>query len=98
MPVTGDAIAVVGDNRKILIFKSEELPVMARGRGVILQKYRDGGMSDVTTFNLENGLSWQMGGESDRTRTVTDLLPWIGKRAGAGRLAPNGFPRNNKFT
>jgi topoisomerase IV subunit A len=98
MPVTGDAIAVVGDNRKILIFKSEELPVMARGRGVILQKYRDGGMSDVTTFNLEDGLSWQMGGESDRTRTVTDLLPWIGKRAGAGRLAPNGFPRNNKFT
>jgi len=98
LPITGNAIAVVGDNRKILIFKTEELPSMARGRGVILQKYRDGGMSDVTTFNLEDGLSWQMGGDSERTRTVTDLLPWIGKRAGAGRLAPTGFPRNNKFT
>ncbi|WP_417830864.1 DNA topoisomerase IV subunit A [Terasakiella sp.] len=98
LPLTGNAIAVVGDNRKILIFKTEELPNMARGRGVILQKYRDGGMSDVTTFNLEDGLSWQMGGDSERTRTVTDLLPWIGKRAGAGRLAPTGFPRNNKFT
>ncbi|WP_419796826.1 MAG: DNA topoisomerase IV subunit A [Terasakiella sp.] len=98
LPLTGNAIAVVGDNRKILIFKTEELPNMARGRGVILQKYRDGGMSDITTFNLEDGLSWQMGGDSERTRTVTDLLPWIGKRAGAGRLAPTGFPRNNKFT
>ncbi len=98
LPLTGDVLAVVGDNRKILIFKTEELPLMARGRGVILQKYRDGGMSDITTFNLEDGLSWQMGGGSDRTRTVTDLLPWIGKRAGAGRMAPNGFPRNNKFT
>jgi len=97
LPITGNAIAVVGDNRKVLIFKTEELPNMARGRGVILQKYRDGGMSDITTFNLEDGLSWQMGGDSERTRTVTDLLPWIGKRAGAGRLAPNGFPRNNKF-
>lgn len=98
IPLTGDAIAVVGDNRKILVFKSEELPEMNRGRGVILQKYRDGGMSDVISFKLEDGLSWQMGGGSDRTRTVTDLLPWIGKRAGAGRMAPNGFPRNNKFT
>ncbi|WP_135077840.1 DNA topoisomerase IV subunit A [Terasakiella sp. SH-1] len=98
MPLTGNAIAVVGDNRKILVFKVEDLPEMNRGRGVILQKYRDGGMSDVLSFNLEEGISWQMGGGSDRTRTVTDLLPWIGKRAGAGRLAPNGFPRNNKFT
>ena len=98
LPVSGNAVAVVGDNRKVLIFKIEELPDMARGRGVILQKYRDGGMSDLITFNLEDGLSWQMGGDSERTRTVTDLLPWVGKRAGAGRMAPNGFPRNNKFT
>jgi len=97
MPITGDAIAVVGDNRKLLIFKAEDLPVMTRGRGVILQKYRDGGLSDVNSFNMEDGISWQMGGGSDRTRTVTDLLPWIGKRAGVGRMAPNGFPRNNKF-
>ncbi len=97
MPISGNAIAVVGDNRKVLIFKTEELPLMSRGRGVILQKYRDGGMSDITTLTLEDGLSWQMGGGGDRTRTVTDLLPWIGKRAGAGRMAPTGFPRNNKF-
>jgi len=97
LPVEGDAIAVVGDNRKILIFKVEDLPVMTRGRGVMLQKYKDGGMSDLTTFNLADGLSWKMGGGSERTRTVTDLLPWVGKRAGAGRLAPNGFPRDNKF-
>jgi len=70
---------------------------MTRGRGVMLQKYRDGGMSDLTSFNLADGLSWRMGGGSDRTRTVTDLLPWIGKRAGVGRMAPNGFPRDNKF-
>jgi len=97
LAVEGDAIAVVGDNRKILIFKVEDLPIMTRGRGVMLQKYRDGGMSDLTSFNLADGLSWRMGGGSDRTRTVTDLLPWIGKRAGVGRMAPNGFPRDNKF-
>jgi len=96
--INGDMVAVVGDNRKLLVFKADELPCMSRGRGVILQKYRDGGMSDITTFNQQEGLSWKMGGDSDRTRTVTDLLPWVGKRAGAGRLAPNGFPRNNKFT
>jgi len=96
--INGDMVAVVGDNRKLLVFKADELPNMSRGRGVILQKYRDGGMSDITTFNQDEGLSWKMGGDSDRTRTVTDLLPWVGKRAGAGRLAPNGFPRNNKFT
>jgi topoisomerase-4 subunit A len=97
IPMAGDAVCVVGDNRKILIFKMDELPEMNRGRGVMLQKYRDGGMSDLITITLNEGLSWQMGGGGDRTRTVTDLLPWIGKRAGAGRLAPNGFPRDNKF-
>lgn len=98
MPLNGDAICTVGDNRKLLIFKLEELPEMTRGRGVMLQKYRDGGLSDVKMITLADGLSWQMGGGSERTRTVTDLLPWIGKRASAGRLAPNGFPRNNKFS
>lgn len=97
-PLSGNAIAVVGDNRKVLIFKTEELPTMTKGRGVILQKYRDGGLSDLTSFVFEEGLSWQMGGETDRTRTVTDLLPWLGKRASVGRMAPTGFPRNNKFT
>lgn len=97
IPVQGNAVGVVGDNRKLLIFMVEDLPIMTRGRGVMLQKYRDGGMSDLTSFTLEDGLSWRMGGGSERTRTVSDLLPWIGKRASAGRLAPNGFPRDNKF-
>jgi len=96
-PIIGNAVATVGDNRKVLVFKIEDLPIMARGRGVILHKYRDGGLSDLLSFTFEDGLSWQMGGGSDRTRSVTDLLPWLGKRASIGRMAPTGFPRNNKF-
>jgi topoisomerase-4 subunit A len=94
-PVEGDAVAVIGDNRKLLVFLAEEIPVMTRGRGVMLQKYRDGGMADVKVFNLAEGLSWKSG---ERTRTESDLTPWIGKRASVGRLPPTGFPRNNKFT
>jgi len=95
IPVTGDTVAVVGENRKVLVFPLEEMPEMTRGRGAQLQKYRDGGLSDVTVFNREEGLKWQMG---DRTRTETDLTPWAGKRGGAGRMAPRGFPQSNKFT
>ncbi|MDF0600790.1 DNA topoisomerase IV subunit A [Psychromarinibacter sp. C21-152] len=94
--VTGDHVAVVGENRKVLIFPLEELPEMARGKGVRLQRYKDGGMSDVTTFTLAEGLSWQ--DPAGRTRTQTDLAEWLGKRAGAGRMAPRGFPRDNRFT
>ncbi|MEL7131959.1 MAG: DNA topoisomerase IV subunit A [Pseudomonadota bacterium] len=92
----GDTVAVVGENRKVLVFDLEELPEMARGKGVRLQKYKDGGLSDATTFTLADGLSWR--DPAGRTRTETDLAEWRGKRAAAGRMAPRGFPRDNKFT
>ncbi|MCK0150611.1 DNA topoisomerase IV subunit A [Marivita sp. S6314] len=95
-PVTGDAVAVVGENRKVLVFGLDELPEMGRGKGVRLQKYKDGGLSDATTFTLGEGLSWR--DPAGRTRTETDLAEWTGKRASAGRMAPRGFPRDNTFT
>ncbi len=95
-PVSGDAVAVVGENRKVLVFALDELPEMGRGKGVRLQKYKDGGMSDVTTFTLADGLSWL--DPAGRTRTETELTEWQGKRAGTGRMAPRGFPRDNRFT
>ncbi len=94
-PVQGDHIACVGENRKALIFPISELPEMGRGKGVRLQKYKDGGLSDATTFTLANGLSWL--DPAGRTRTETELSEWISKRAAAGRMAPRGFPRDNKF-
>ncbi|MCR9152286.1 MAG: DNA topoisomerase IV subunit A [Rhodobacteraceae bacterium] len=94
--VAGDHVAVVGENRKVLVFAFEELPEMARGKGVRLQKYKDGGLSDLTTFTLAEGLSWK--DPAGRTRTETDLAEWLGKRAGSGRMAPRGFPRDNRFT
>ncbi|MGI1664046.1 DNA topoisomerase IV subunit A [Palleronia sp. KMU-117] len=95
-PVSGDHVAVVGDNRKVVVFPIDELPEMTRGKGVRLQKYKDGGLSDATTFTLAEGLSWL--DPAGRTRTETDLANWIGKRAGSGRMAPRGFPRDNRFT
>ncbi len=95
-PVAGDHVAVVGENRKVLVFPVDELPEMARGKGVRLQKYKDGGLSDIRTFELAAGLTWL--DPAGRTRTETDLAEWIGKRAGTGRMAPRGFPRDNKFT
>ncbi|MGR3269696.1 DNA topoisomerase IV subunit A [Thalassococcus profundi] len=95
-PVTGDAVAVVGENRKVLVFMLDELPEMGRGKGVRLQKYKDGGLSDATTFTLGEGLSWR--DPAGRTRTEADLAEWTGKRAGSGRMAPRGFPRDNTFT
>jgi topoisomerase-4 subunit A len=95
-PVLGDHVAVVGENRKVLVFALDELPEMARGKGVRLQKYKDGGLSDAATFDFSEGLSWL--DPAGRTRTETALAEWTGKRAGAGRMAPRGFPRDNKFT
>ena len=92
--IQGDQVAVIGENRKLLLFPLEEVPEMARGRGVFLQRYKDGGLSDITTFDMADGLSWRTG---DRTRTETDLLAWQGKRAQAGRLPPKGFSKANKF-
>jgi topoisomerase-4 subunit A len=91
-----DAVAVVGENRKLLVFPLDEVPEMARGKGVRLQKYKDGGLSDARTFRLSEGLSWL--DPAGRTRTETDLAEWTAKRATAGRMAPRGFPRDNRFT
>jgi len=94
--VAGDHVAVVGENRKMLVFALSELPEMGRGKGVRLQKYKDGGLTDATTFVLAQGLSWK--DPAGRTRTETDLSEWLAKRATAGRMAPRGFPRDNRFT
>ncbi len=94
--VQGDTLAVVGENRKMLVFPLADLPEMTRGKGVRLQKYKDGGLSDATTFVLALGLSWK--DPAGRTRTETDLTEWQGARASAGRMAPRGFPRDNRFT
>ena len=93
--VVGDHVAVVGDNRKVLVFPLAELPEMAKGKGVRLQKYKDGGLSDATTFVLAAGLAWK--DPAGRTRTETDLAEWQAARATAGRMAPRGFPRDNRF-
>ncbi|MFQ3184336.1 MAG: topoisomerase-4 subunit A [Octadecabacter sp.] len=94
--VSGDHVACVGENRKVLVFPLDELPEMGRGKGVRLQKYKDGGLSDATTFTFSDGLSWL--DPAGRTRTQSELSEWTAKRAGAGRMAPRGFPRNNHFT
>jgi len=91
-----DHVVCVGENRKVLVFPLSELPEMGRGKGVRLQKYKDGGLSDARTFNRAEGLSWK--DPAGRTRSETDLTEWDGKRAGTGRMAPRGFPRNNRFT
>ncbi|MBW6505771.1 MAG: DNA topoisomerase IV subunit A [Rhodobacteraceae bacterium] len=93
--VAGDTVAVVGENRKLLVFPLAELPEMARGKGVRLQKFKDGGLCDATTFRLADGLTWK--DPAGRTRTETDLGEWLAKRATAGRMAPRGFPRDNRF-
>ncbi len=92
-----DHVAVVGDNRKLVVFALDELPEMTRGQGVTLQRYRDGGLADATTFVLADGLSWAMGGDSGRTRTETEIGMWKVARGAAGRLPPQGFPRDNRF-
>ena len=92
--MSGDMVAVIGDNRKLLVFKSEEVPTMARGRGVTLQKYKDGGLSDIQIFNEADGFTYTRAGG---TKTETDLLAWLGHRAQVGKLAPFGFPKSNKF-
>ncbi|WP_415391766.1 DNA topoisomerase IV subunit A [Paracoccus sp. SJTW-4] len=94
--VEGDHLAVVGENRKLLVFPLSELPEMARGKGVRLQKFKDGGLSDAKCITLSAGLSWL--DPAGRTRTESDLSEWLGKRASAGRMAPRGFPRDNRFT
>jgi topoisomerase IV subunit A len=91
----GDAVAIVGDNRRMLVLKLDDIPLMTRGRGVILQRYKTGGLADAKVFRLGDGLSWRQG--ETRTRTETDLAPWLGSRGAAGRAVPAGFPRSNRF-
>ena len=97
IPPEADAVAVIGDNRKMVVFLLSELPELARGQGVTLQRYRDGGLSDAIAFPLAEGLSWPLGGESGRVRTESDLSPWRAARGAAGRMPPIGFPRDNRF-
>jgi topoisomerase-4 subunit A len=94
-PVEGDSVAVIGENRKLLLFKLKELPEMTRGKGVRLQRYRSGGLADATTFKKKKGLTYI--DSADRTFTVTELRDWWGIRAQAGRLPPKGFPKSNSF-
>jgi topoisomerase IV subunit A len=97
IPPEHDHIAVVGDNHKLVVFNLEELPVLAKGQGVTLQRYRDGGLSDATTLKLDEGLSWKMGGDTGRVRTEPDVMIYKVARGAAGRIAPRGFPQSNKF-
>jgi topoisomerase IV subunit A len=90
-------VAVVGDNRKLVAFPLTEIPEMAKGQGVTLQRYKDGGLADAICFRMSEGLSWAMGGDSGRTRTENDMSLWRVARGAAGRLPPQGFPRNNRF-
>jgi topoisomerase IV subunit A len=95
--VEGEQVASIGDNRKMLIFPIEQLPEMARGSGVRLQRYKDGGLSDVKTFKGSEGLTWTDGAGRAFSLTLKELSDWRGNRADAGRLPPKGFPRSNKF-
>jgi topoisomerase-4 subunit A len=95
--MTGDHVAVVGENRKMLVFPLTQVPEMARGKGVRLQRYKDGGLSDIKTFGIGEGLTWQDSSGRTFTRTREELAEWLGERAAAGRLAPKGFPRSGKF-
>jgi topoisomerase IV subunit A len=96
-PIRGDHVACVGENRKLLVFAMNELPEMNRGKGVRLQKYKDGGLSDATTFLIDSGLSWKDPAGRNRVVESSELSEWVSKRASAGRMAPRGFPRNNRF-
>jgi len=90
-------VAVVGDNRKLVVFPMTGIPEMSKGQGVTLQRYKDGGLADAVCFRMSEGLSWTMGGDSGRMRTENDMSLWRVARGAAGRLPPQGFPRNNQF-
>jgi len=96
-PVAGDQVAVIGEKRKMLVFGLEQVPEMARGRGVRLQRYNEKGLSDVITFPASDGLTWYDKADRAFNMTLKELAPWRGERAQAGRIAPDGFPRSNSF-
>jgi topoisomerase-4 subunit A len=95
--VEGDTVASIGDNRKMIVFGLDQVPEMMRGRGVRLQRFKDGGLSDLKTFNAAEGLTWTDTADRAFSLTLKELADWRGNRADAGRLAPKGFPRSNKF-
>ena len=95
VPADGDHVAVVGENRKLLVFPLDQVAELARGLGVTLQRYKEGGLADAKVFKLADGLTWRSG---ERTRTETNLRDWLGERGQAGKLPPSGFPRSGKFS
>ncbi len=97
VPAEGDMVASIGENRKMLVFRLDELPEMTRGKGVRLQRYKDGNLSDVRTFKADDGLTWLDPAGRTYTLPMSELKDWLGERAQAGRLAPRGFPKSNKF-
>jgi topoisomerase IV subunit A len=97
VPADGDHVAVIGENRKLLVFPLEQVPEMARGKGVRLQKYRDGGIADAKVFRLAEGLTWKDAAGRNFNVPARELREWIGMRSDAGRLPPKGFPKNNRF-
>ena len=97
VPVEGDHVAAVGENRKMLVFPLDELNEMTRGKGVILQRYKDGKLADVRVFKKADGLSWLDSAGRTFTLSWSELKDWVGVRAQAGRMAPKGFPRSNSF-
>lgn len=98
IPISGDSVAIVGENRKMLVFPLTEIPELARGKGVRLQRYKDGGVADIRVFTMEQGLTWQDASGRSFTRGKLELLEWAGPRATAGRMVPKGFPRSGKFS
>ena len=97
VPAEGDMVAAIGENRKMLIFPLDEVNEMSRGKGVILQRYKDGGLCDLRVFKKAAGLSWLDAAGRTFTLSTPELRDWLGQRAQSGRLAPKGFPRSNKF-
>ena len=98
VPARGDHVAVVGENRKLVVFPAAQLPEMTRGKGVRLQRYKDGGISDVKVFAMAEGLSWDDSAGRNFVRNKDELIEWMGDRASAGRTVPKGFPRSGKFS
>jgi len=94
VPAAGDHVAVVSSGRKLLVFPLDQVPEMARGTGVILQRFKDGTLADARVFRIADGLCWRLG---EKTRTETNLQEWLGERGQVGRLPPSGFPRSGKF-
>jgi topoisomerase-4 subunit A len=98
LQVKGDHLAVVGENRKMLVFPITQIPEMSRGKGVRLQRFKDGGVSDVRFFSIAEGLTWADSAGRTFTKTKDELVEWLGDRASAGRTVPKGFPRTGKFS